>query len=150
MSTFVAGIQRLGPSRASIVSAVQPALTPVLGFLVFADRLGPEQLLGGALIVAAVAAVESGGGSLEWLPRRERRRLTRLSDTIEVAAGSRLVRQGAEPDAFFLIESGRARVERDERHVADLDAGDFFGELALLRRGRRTASVVAATDMRVR
>ena len=150
MSTFVAGIQRLGPSRASMVSAVQPALTPILGFLVFADRLGPEQLLGGALIVAAVAAVESAGGALEWLPRRERRRLTRLSDTIDVAAGSRLVRQGAEPDAFFVIESGRAKVERDERHVADLDAGDFFGELALLRRGRRTASVVAATDMRVR
>jgi CRP-like cAMP-binding protein len=46
--------------------------------------------------------------------------------------------------------SGRASVERDECHVADLGAGDFFGELALLRCGRRTASVVAATDMRVR
>jgi drug/metabolite transporter (DMT)-like permease len=43
MGTFVAGIRTLGPSRASIVSAVQPALTPVLGFLVFADRLGPAR-----------------------------------------------------------------------------------------------------------
>lgn len=152
MSTFIVGIQRLGPSRASIVSAVQPALTPVLGFLVFADRLGPEQLLGGALVVAAVAAVESGGGSpeLDWLPRRERRRLARLSGTMDVAAGSHLVRQGAQPGPFFVIEAGRASVERDDRHVADLGAGEFFGELALLRRSLRTASVVAATDMRVR
>jgi drug/metabolite transporter (DMT)-like permease len=59
MGTFVAGIRRLGPARASIVSAVQPALTPVLGFLVFADRLRPQQALGGALVVAAVVLAES-------------------------------------------------------------------------------------------
>jgi drug/metabolite transporter (DMT)-like permease len=152
MSTFVAGIRRLGPSRASIVSAVQPALTPVLGFLIFADRLGPQQLLGGVLVVAAVLIVETGRVSerLGSLPWRERRRLARMATAIEVAAGSRVVRQGAPAEAFFLIERGRASVERDHHHVADLRAGDFFGEVALLRGGARTASVVAATEMRVR
>jgi drug/metabolite transporter (DMT)-like permease len=152
MSTFVAGIRKLGPARASIVSAVQPALTPVLGFVVFADRLGLQQLLGGALVVAAVVVVESGRSAepIGPLPRRERRRLARMAPTIEVAAGGRVVRQGAPADAFFMIERGRASVERDHRHVADLRTGDFFGEVALLRGGERTASVVAATDMRVR
>jgi drug/metabolite transporter (DMT)-like permease len=58
MTAFVAGIGRLGASRASIVSAVQPALTPVLGFAVFSDRLGPEQVLGGGLVVSAVVVLE--------------------------------------------------------------------------------------------
>jgi drug/metabolite transporter (DMT)-like permease len=152
MGTFIAGIGRLGPSRASIVSAVQPALTPVLGFAVFADRLGPEQVLGGALVVTAVVLLESGRRSVRfrWLPRRERWRLAAVAGAIDVAAGSRLVSQGTPGDAFYLIERGRAAVERGERHVAALDAGDFFGELALLGGGKRTASVVAMTEMRVR
>jgi drug/metabolite transporter (DMT)-like permease len=153
MSTFVAGIGRLGPSRASIVSAVQPALTPVVGFAVFADRLGPEQMLGGALVVAAVVVMESRGRVSERrgrLPRPERRELARVAGAFDVPAGSRLVRQGARADAFFVIERGSASVARDDRHVADLGAGDFFGELALLGGGTRSASVVAATDMRVR
>jgi CRP-like cAMP-binding protein len=53
-------------------------------------------------------------------------------------------------DAFYLIKRGRAGAERDDRHVADLRAGDFLGELALMRRGARTASAMAASDMRVR
>ena len=153
MTTFVAGIGLLGPSRASIVSAVQPALTPVLGFAVFADRLGPEQVLGGALVVAAVVILEARGrasAQFGWLPRRERWTLARLTGAIDVAAGSRLVRQGASADSFFLIERGHATVKRDDRQIADLGPGDFFGELALVRGGERTASVMAATDVRVR
>jgi drug/metabolite transporter (DMT)-like permease len=153
MSTFVAGIGRLGASRASIVSAVQPALTPFVGFAVFADRLGPAQVLGGMFVIAGVVILEVRGSTtslFSWLPRRERWRLSRATATIEVRAGTRVVRQGAIPDGFYLIESGKAAVRRDAHHVADLDAGDFFGELALLRNGERTASVVAATDMRVR
>jgi drug/metabolite transporter (DMT)-like permease len=75
MGTFIAGISRLGPSRASIVSAVQPALTPLLGFAVFADRLRPEQLLGGALVVSAILILEScvsPSTAFAWLPRHER------------------------------------------------------------------------------
>jgi drug/metabolite transporter (DMT)-like permease len=156
MSTFIAGISRLGPSRASIVSAVEPALTPVVGFAVFADRLGPTQVLGGALVIAGIVILEARGrpfelrSRLSWLPRRERRMLARVTAAIDVPAGARLLRQGAPAGEFFLIERGRASVKRDDRHVAELGAGDFFGELALLQGGSRTASVAAATDMRVR
>jgi drug/metabolite transporter (DMT)-like permease len=156
MVTFVAGISRLGASRASIISAVQPALTPVVGFAVFADRLAPAQMLGGTLVIAGIVILEARGRPLElrsqpsWLPRRERWTLARLTGARDVPAGSRLVRQGAPGDAFFLIERGQATVNRDDRKIDDLGPGDFFGELALLRGGERTASVVAATDMRVR
>jgi drug/metabolite transporter (DMT)-like permease len=156
MGTFVAGIRRLGPSRASIVSAVQPALTPVLGFAVFADRLGPAQALGAALVVTGVVVLEARGGTPVLLSRAtaqlrpERRTLARVAAAVDVPAGSRLLRQGAAADAFFVIERGRASVCQDDRHIRDLGAGDFFGELGLLGDGRRTASVVAATDMRVR
>jgi CRP-like cAMP-binding protein len=66
-----------------------------------------------------------------------------------VSAGQSLLRQGAPADAFFVIDRGRASVKRDDQQIADLGPGDFFGELGLLRGGERTASVVAATDMRV-
>jgi drug/metabolite transporter (DMT)-like permease len=156
MITFIAGVSRLGPSRASIVSAVQPALTPVLGFAVFSDRLGPAQVLGAVLVIAGVVILEARGVPFElrpripWLPRRERRALARLAGAMEVPAGRQLLSQGSPADEFFLIERGRAGVERDDRHIADLGPGDFFGELGLLHGGTRTASVVAATDMSVR
>jgi Cyclic nucleotide-binding domain/EamA-like transporter family len=153
MCTFVAGIGSLGASRASIVSAVQPALTPVVGLAVFDDRLGPAQVVGGGLVIAGVVILETRAGrspGLSWLPRWERLRLARKATLLEVPAGTELVRQGARADSFFLIDSGAAAVERNADHVADLAPGDFFGEVGLLRDGGRTASVVAATDMRVR
>jgi CRP-like cAMP-binding protein len=73
-----------------------------------------------------------------------------VAAAVDFPAGSRLLRQGAPADAFFVIERGRASVCQDDRHICDLDAGDFFGELGLMGDGRRTASVMAATDMRVR
>ena len=47
------------------------------------------------------------------------------------------------------IEDGQADVTRGGEHVADLGPGDFFGEIGLLERVLRTATVTAKTDVRL-
>jgi len=54
VSLFFAGLKRVGPTTASILSTVEPVVTVILAFLVFGELLGTLQLLGGALVIAAV------------------------------------------------------------------------------------------------
>lgn len=61
MSAFIAGVERLGPSRASIMSALDPIIAVVAAALVFGDQLGPVQLLGGMLVVSAVVILQLPG-----------------------------------------------------------------------------------------
>jgi CRP-like cAMP-binding protein len=58
--------------------------------------------------------------------------------------GHTIVNAGEEGLGFYLILSGSARVVRDGSAVAQLTAGDFFGEVALIEGRPRNASVVAA------
>jgi CRP-like cAMP-binding protein len=67
----------------------------------------------------------------------------------QVEEGTYLVREGDFSYEFMAIEEGEAEVLRDGEHVADLGPGDFFGEIGLLERDRRTATVVAKTPMRL-
>jgi CRP/FNR family cyclic AMP-dependent transcriptional regulator len=69
-------------------------------------------------------------------------------DEVDLPAGKRLVSEGAFAYEFVLIESGSATVSIEGRHVNDLGAGDFFGEIALLSTPRRTASVETTSPMR--
>jgi CRP-like cAMP-binding protein len=69
------------------------------------------------------------------------------ADELSVTAGSVLAREGDVGDRFFVIESGTAEVTRGGAPVAKLGAGDFFGEIALIREERRTATVTAASPM---
>jgi CRP-like cAMP-binding protein len=69
------------------------------------------------------------------------------SDEIRVAAGRVVAREGDLGEAFFVIESGTAEITRGGAPVAKLGAGDFFGEIALLREERRTATVTATSPM---
>lgn len=62
ITTFFLGLERVGPSTASIVSAVEPAWTVTLAALVFGERLGGVQMLGGALILSAVVVLQLGVG----------------------------------------------------------------------------------------
>jgi CRP-like cAMP-binding protein len=66
---------------------------------------------------------------------------------LSVDAGKLIVTEGAAGAEFFVILSGTARVERSGRQVATLSAGAFFGDLALLDRAPRNASVIAETHM---
>ena len=54
---FFAGLRRVGPSAASILSTLEPVVTVALAFAVFGESLAPAQLAGGALVLAAVLAV---------------------------------------------------------------------------------------------
>lgn len=54
---FFAGLQRVGPTAASILSTLEPVVTVALAFAVFGESLGPAQLAGGALVLLAVLVV---------------------------------------------------------------------------------------------
>lgn len=79
----------------------------------------------------------------------ELRKIRSSLDEADVPAGKVIVEEGRVGLAFFLIVSGTAKVTRNGRKVATLGAGDHFGELALLDRHPRSASVVSETDMDV-
>jgi CRP/FNR family transcriptional regulator, cyclic AMP receptor protein len=74
-------------------------------------------------------------------------RMERWTDEIDVPASKHLVKQGAYPHEFMVIEAGTAEVTHDGTHLADLGPGDFFGEMALLLNVPRTATVVATSDI---
>jgi drug/metabolite transporter (DMT)-like permease len=57
ITLFFAGLRRVGPTVASILSTVEPLVTVLLAFVVFGERLGGVQLLGGALVLSAVLAL---------------------------------------------------------------------------------------------
>ena len=59
VSLFFAGLKRVGPTTASVLSTVEPVVTVVLAFLVFGELLTVLQLLGGALVIAAVLVLGS-------------------------------------------------------------------------------------------
>lgn len=67
----------------------------------------------------------------------------------EVGAGEVVTYQGEYGDSFYIVESGTLDVCVDGRHVRSLGAGDFFGELALLRDTTRSATVRATSDCRL-
>ena len=77
IAAFASGVKKIGPSRSSILSTVEPPFTIALAMLVFGDALGVSQFLGGALVLAgAVLVVERSNASVSsarpW-PFRSRR-----------------------------------------------------------------------------
>lgn len=81
--------------------------------------------------------------------RKDLQKIAKASDEVEVKAGRVLVDQGKTGHEFFLILDGTATVRANNRKVASLGSGDYFGELSLLSREPRDASVTADTDMKL-
>jgi CRP-like cAMP-binding protein len=80
------------------------------------------------------------------LSKKELQRLARASDEVTVKAGHELVRQGDVGREMFILVGGEATAKRNGRKVATLGPGAAFGELSLLDRGPRTATVTADTE----
>jgi CRP/FNR family transcriptional regulator, cyclic AMP receptor protein len=83
------------------------------------------------------------------LPPEERELVGDLVDPLEVPAGQVVATQDTFGYSFFAIEEGTAEVRVDDESVAQLGPGDFFGEIAVLRTGRRTAAVVSTSPMKL-
>jgi len=59
IALFFAGLRRVGPTAASILSTLEPVVTVALAFVTFGESLSPVQLAGGALVLSAVLAVRA-------------------------------------------------------------------------------------------
>lgn len=80
---------------------------------------------------------------------RELRTVRRALEEVTVAQGRVLTEEGTIGREFFFIVEGQASVRRGTRKIATLGPGDYFGELALLDRKPRSATVIADTEMRL-
>ncbi|HVM65566.1 MAG TPA: cyclic nucleotide-binding domain-containing protein [Acidimicrobiales bacterium] len=74
-------------------------------------------------------------------------RILKLGTMLRVVQGTVLTDQGGPGDEVFVVVSGTARCERNGRCIAVFGPGDWFGEIAVLDRGPRTATVVAESPM---
>lgn len=79
----------------------------------------------------------------------EIRAIGRLGDLSTVEAGTVLIEQGRTGGEAFVIVAGSVTVSRDGHILAVLGPGDVVGEVAILDRGRRTATVTAETRLEV-
>lgn len=83
------------------------------------------------------------------LDDEERQHLAQVAGELDVDAGTTIAHEGDFGYAMFAIESGTADVQHEGAVVRRLGPGDVFGEIAVLTSGRRTADVVATSDMRL-
>ena len=83
------------------------------------------------------------------LSRKQLARIERLVDEVTSPAGSRLATAGQHGAELVIIVEGRASVTVGRRRTVRLGPGDFFGEMSLVDGGPRSATVEAASDMRL-
>jgi CRP/FNR family transcriptional regulator, cyclic AMP receptor protein len=70
-----------------------------------------------------------------------------LAAEVSVPAGKELVREGDYSYDVLAIEEGTAEVTRSGDHIADLGPGDVIGEMGVLERSQRNATVIATSSM---
>ena len=99
--------------------------------------------------LAGVAAALSNTQMFSMCSKKELRTVAEVAKLRTIPRGTRLIAEGEKGDRMFVILSGTARVSRRGRKIAAVGAGDVVGELALLSRNLRNATVDAETDLDV-
>ena len=88
-------------------------------------------------------------GLFSALSRKELQRVAKVSDEVTVAAGHVLAKQGDVGREMFVLVAGAATVKRNNRKITSIGPGSAVGELSLLDRGPRTATVTCDTECTV-
>jgi CRP-like cAMP-binding protein len=83
------------------------------------------------------------------LPRHRFDLLARTADVVEVPAEVELIREGGSGHEFFAISEGEVEVSQSGTPIATEQAGDVFGEIALLHGVPRTATVRTTAPSRL-
>lgn len=82
------------------------------------------------------------------LGRKELDEVASIADEIDLSEGKELTVEGQPGREFMVIIEGDATVRKGDQEVNRLGAGDFFGEIALVRQQPRTATVIANSPIR--
>jgi CRP-like cAMP-binding protein len=83
----------------------------------------------------------------QGLSRRHLSRIAGMATLQEVAPHTQIVRAGEPGDAFYVIIDGQAEARQPGQMGVERGSGDFFGEMALLDGGPRSAIVEAKTQL---
>jgi CRP/FNR family transcriptional regulator, cyclic AMP receptor protein len=81
--------------------------------------------------------------------KKELEALAVIADEIDLREGATLTREGQPGREFFVLIEGEVEVTQEGEEIARLGAGDWFGEIALLTKASRTATVTASSPVRV-
>jgi CRP/FNR family cyclic AMP-dependent transcriptional regulator len=95
-------------------------------------------------VVGAIERVPLFAG----LPRKELERVAENLAERTFAAGETIATEGESGIGFFVIEAGNATVSQGGEAIRTLGPGDYFGEVALIDKGPRSATVVADGELR--
>lgn len=82
------------------------------------------------------------------LGRKELEEVASIADEIDLREGKDLTVEGKPGREFMIIVEGEATVRQGDREINRLGAGDFFGEIALVKQQPRSATVTAETPIR--
>ena len=85
----------------------------------------------------------------EHCSKKDLQHIAGIADEIDLRAGKVLIREGERGREFFVLVSGEAEVRRKGRKIATVGPGDFVGEMALLSKAPRNATVTALTPVDV-
>ncbi len=143
-SLLAAGLVGLMGIEASLI--VTGAALPVLAVALW-RRL--EALEAGVVVPARAYALLRALPMFAPLPIATIENLAAHSETESHEAGAEIIRQGDHGEGFWVIDEGTVDVSVDGRKIAQRSAGECLGEIALLRDTPRTATVVAATPLRL-
>jgi MFS family permease len=154
-------IQMLWMASMGIGAALVPALISWLGVktaLVATGAFLPVLVL---LLGATVAKIDASATAPDAhelrilasvpifapLPGASLEHLAARLVPLRLEAGTVILREGDAGDRFYIVAEGEVEVSQYDRAVSELRAGDYFGEIALLRDVPRTATVTARTDV---